>query len=93
MDNPYRQPNTRIRVSGKGSSPRGGALKYIVATVGALLVTFGAFVAIMLAPTVLFPTVYESKAGLVVLYMIGIVLALSAGVGSFRSTLRVYSRK
>jgi hypothetical protein len=68
-------------------------MKWVVASVGGLLITGGAFLAIMLIPAVAFPAVYESMVGLVAMYAIGVPLALLAGVSSFRATLRQYTKE
>jgi hypothetical protein len=68
-------------------------LKYVTATIGALLVVFGAFLALMLIPVLLLPSLAESKAALIALYAVSIPLAIAAGVVSFRSTLKVYAKK
>jgi preprotein translocase subunit SecY len=66
---------------------------YIVAALGALFVLGGAFLAIMLIPTVLFPAIYESIAGVVLMYVVGVPLAILAAALSFRATLRAYSNR
>jgi hypothetical protein len=67
-------------------------MKWIVATIGALIVTLGAFLAVMMIPVVLFPAVYKSAAGLVAMYCVGIPLAIVAGAASFRATLKQYAK-
>jgi hypothetical protein len=66
-------------------------MRWIVASIGAIIVTGGAFIAVMLIPTVLFPAIYSSAIGLVFMYIVGLALAISAGVLSFRATLRQYA--
>src|SRR5262245_35695338 len=66
---------------------------YIVAALGALFVLGGAFLVIMLIPTVLFPAIYESIVGVILMYVFGIPLAILASVLSFRATLRAYSNR
>lgn len=68
-------------------------MRWVVAAMGALIVTIGAFLAIMLIPVVAFPAVYHSTAGLVIMYAVGVPLAIIAGVFSFRATLRQYAKK
>lgn len=68
-------------------------MKWVVASVGAVVVTAGVFLVVMLLPTVLFPVVYESLGGLIALYAVGGLLAIAAGVSSFRATLRHYAKK
>jgi len=68
-------------------------MKWVVASLGALLVTGGAFLAIMLLPALLFPVIYSSAIGLVLMYILGFALAISAGALSFRATLRQYEQK
>jgi hypothetical protein len=68
-------------------------MKWVVATVGGLLVTVGAFLAIMLIPSVAYPALYKSMPALVALYVVGVPLAIAAGVLSFRATLRQYAKK
>jgi membrane protein implicated in regulation of membrane protease activity len=65
-------------------------MKWIVASLGALLVTGGAFIAIMIIPALILPVIYTSPMGLVAMYVVGFALAISAGVLSFRATLRQY---
>jgi hypothetical protein len=67
-------------------------MKWVVAVVGGVLITVGAFLAIMLIPVVVYPALHNSTAGLVAMYVIGVSLALLAGILSFRATLRQYSK-
>jgi hypothetical protein len=68
-------------------------MKWVVASIGSLIVFIGAFLAIMLLPVAVIPAVYESIVGMVAMYVVGIPLAFTAGVFSFRATLRQYARK
>jgi len=68
-------------------------MKWIVATVGAILVTLGAFLGIVLLPVALFPAIYKSMAGVLTMYIVGFTLAIAAGVSSFRATLHQYAKK
>jgi hypothetical protein len=68
-------------------------MKWVIASVGAAIVTLGAFLAIMLLPVAVYPAIYQSFYGLVAMYVVGIPLAITAGALSFRGTLRQYAKK
>jgi hypothetical protein len=61
-------------------------------------VTAGAFIALMMLPIFLFPSVYESSLyhapspALFVIFGFAVVLAIAAGVVSFRGTLKQHAR-
>jgi hypothetical protein len=66
-------------------------MKYVTATLGSLFVAFGALVAILAVPVVVYPAIYHTITGLAIMYAVAIPLALLAGYLSFRATLKVYS--
>lgn len=68
-------------------------MKWIVATVGAVIVTIGALLALLLAPALVVPALYQTAIGLVALYVVAFPLAITAGMLSFRATLRQYATK
>jgi len=86
--NPYEAPKEENPQ--KSRRYKGGPVKWIIATVGALIVTVGAFIGLMLLPVVIYPAIYESVPGLITMYVVCIPLAIAAGVVSFRGTLRQY---
>jgi hypothetical protein len=65
-------------------------MKWVTATIGAIVVTGGAFLAVLLLPAAAFPAIYTSMVGVLVMYVLAFALAISAGVMSFRATLRQY---
>jgi hypothetical protein len=68
-------------------------MKWVVATIGAIIVMGGAFLAVLLLPVAVYPAIYTSTIGLLVMYLLGLTLAICAGVMSFRATLRQYEPK
>jgi hypothetical protein len=89
MQNPYQPP--RDDPTSAPRAPLGRhVVKWLVASLGALLVTVGALLAVLILPAILVPVVYKSLAGLIAMYAIGAPLAIVAGVASFRATLRQY---
>jgi hypothetical protein len=92
-ENPYEPPATASSTNGGRSSALKTVTKWGVALTGGLIVALGAFLAIMLVPTLLFPAVYTSMTGLAAMYVVGIVGSLAAGAASLRATLRHYDRQ
>jgi hypothetical protein len=68
-------------------------MRYIVASVGGLLVTGGAFAGIMMLAVALHSDVFETSPGLVAMYIIATPIAILAGVSSFRATVRHYGKQ
>jgi hypothetical protein len=98
VTNPDEVPNRAdsevlVDADSESTTKRPPFYAYIVAAFGALIVLGGAFLGIMLIPAVLFPVIYESIGGLILMYVVGTPLAILAAVLSFRATLRVYSRQ
>jgi hypothetical protein len=89
MTNPYKASEEIIPETDSKSRP---LYSYFVAAFGSLIVFVGAFMGIVMVPVVAFPVIYESAVGLVLMYVIGILLAIVASVLSFRATLRAYSK-
>ena len=89
MTIPYKTPEEDTPEKNRTSRP---LYSYFVAAFGALLVLVGAFLGIMMLPVAVFPAIYESVVGLILMYVIGIPLAILASVMSFRATLRAYSK-
>lgn len=68
-------------------------MKYVTATFGALLIFAGAFLALMMLSGLVFPQLYSHVGGVVAAYAVGVPLAITAAVLSFRATLRHYAPK
>jgi hypothetical protein len=64
-----------------------------VGTLGALLVFFVICLGILLIPVVVFPSLYHSLVGVVMMYVLALPLSILAAISSFRATLRAYSKK
>jgi hypothetical protein len=67
-------------------------MKYVVASLGAVFIATGAMVGLLGVSALIFPAIYKTKTSLVVVYAVVIPLALLAAYGSFRGTLKVYSK-
>lgn len=91
-DNPYESPTEEPR-SVKRQSWASTLAKWITAVVGSLIVMAGAFLGIMLVPVAIYPELYASMIGVVAMYVVGILVAIGAGVLSFRATLRQYESR
>jgi hypothetical protein len=92
-DNPYRPPAAPVGPELARRPPVGRPLKYVVATVGALLVSFAVFVLPMIVAVFVHPDIFKTPSGLIAMYVIVVPIALVAGASSFRSTLRAYRKK
>jgi hypothetical protein len=68
-------------------------MRYVVASVGGLLIMAGAFAGIMMLVVSLYPDVFKTISGLVTMYIIVIPIAILAGLSSFRATLRHYGKQ
>lgn len=82
--NPYQSPQADSEPA-KGPS----ITTWVTATVGALLVLLGAFIALQLLGVFLVPWAYQSATGVVVSYLVTVPLAIAAAVLSFRATVRI----
>jgi hypothetical protein len=91
--NPYQSPDVASAAPSSSSKRARMIEKWIVATIGSLLVMILALFAVLLLPVVVYPEIYRSMIGVVAMYIIAIVLALLAAVLSFRGTLRHYDQK
>jgi hypothetical protein len=87
--NPYQTPN----VQPDGNDPRSSIIKYIVATVGALLVFLGALAALTFAVGALMPMLTSHFAVVLPVHAMALIGAILAAIASFRGTLRTYNRK
>ncbi len=67
-------------------------MKWVVATIGSAIVTFGALIAVLLLPILVAPGLFENPAGVIAGWVIAVPLALIAGFLSFRATLRQYAK-
>jgi hypothetical protein len=91
-DNPYVSPTEEPRCV-KRASRASMLAKWITAVVGSLIVMAGALLAIVLVPAAFYPELYTSAIGLAALYVAGTLIAIVAGVLSFRATLRQYDSR
>jgi hypothetical protein len=68
-------------------------MKYVFATICAILIFVGALAGILFFSFKIYPAIYDSTAGLVSMYVLGVPLAILAAYSSFRATVRTYSKK